>query len=944
MRALAQARSRIEIKRLKATLDQRFAANADDRPAGVAGAGLVSVSGQYYTGAVEYGEGAVAVENIGRASAAVYAPGGSGGAVIVTGGGGSSSGGGGGGGTMIVHALDSTWHTGLLPWARLNFGASALVNIASRPHSALTGIGANDHHNAATAGTGITVSGAQVISINAHDILALHSVTGGAANDIIGQSAAGTLARLTPSSDVSAGVERILKSNASGYVTVRRVIASQRIQTPIVENASGDLDLNASSNRVRLLSANRLQSDTYASQTTGWAIDYSGSADFRYLYADELHAKAFIADLEQALAGGQIISKSVAVLHQTFTAPAAGGTTFLYVRDLPSANAMKVFVSGDIVRLRQFSRSGGSLSITDCWGVVQDAVGGAEYQWTEIENGRGYQRWHFTRSSGSDAGAMSSGATVSPEALVLDYGTTGNGFYEVNAIDGAYGANSPYAQVVTWATHPHTGKTVRTRMGNLYGITGVMEYGLYAGKSTTEFIKVSDTNVEMRKVPIAMYNGANLTGRWLATGDFALSPTDASTDASRTLNFIASTGALRLGQLGAGKPNLYFDGTDLHMRQNATPVITLASSGASYFSDTMTVGAASNLQLVPGASNTARVQVGTGSNVAGINALSVAGDIAFWAGAAHASRTSAPFQVTGAGALYATSGTIGSVTIDSTNGLWSGSGSNTAGMVGTNTNTHTTIFWGGANFAGRGAAPFRVTNLGNVHARNIVASVSGQPLDIWDYNDGVVSGSQLATFTRMSADRSVIGVGAQANKLLLQRLDGTNGAALLSNVGTGNLEIYTNGGRAAVFQSTGEFSTHQVGGGDLFRVAANGYVTTTGRIKTGGTLYGLPIAVSQPASQLAISNDDYESLGSALFGELYIICSTSGDSAIFLLKGANAPVMVSQTASGIFGTTYNEASRIAVGLNAGTIYITNRRGSSMTLHLFFRTFSSFAGV
>jgi hypothetical protein len=45
-----------------------------------------------------------------------------------------------------------------------------------------------------------------------------------------------------------------------------------------------------------------------------------------------------------------------------------------------------------------------------------------------------------------DAGAMSAGATVEADSIVLDYGVAGNGYYEVNAIDGLYAVNSPYWQ------------------------------------------------------------------------------------------------------------------------------------------------------------------------------------------------------------------------------------------------------------------------------------------------------------------------------------------------------------------------------------------------------------------------------------------------------------------------------------------------------------------
>ena len=109
---------------------------------------------------------------------------------------------------------------------------------------------------------------------------------------------------------------------------------------------------------VRVGPANQIKTANYASQTTGWSISYDGEGDFRYLYADEMHVKVFIADLEQALAGGQIISKSVAQLSQPLR-PRLRAADCLYVRDLPSAQGMQVFQNGDVVRLRKFTRSCG---------------------------------------------------------------------------------------------------------------------------------------------------------------------------------------------------------------------------------------------------------------------------------------------------------------------------------------------------------------------------------------------------------------------------------------------------------------------------------------------------------------------------------------------------------------------------------------------------------
>lgn len=105
-----------------------------------------------------------------------------------------------------------------------------------------------------------------------------------------------------------------------------------------------------------------IKTDGAQSQVKGWQIDYLGGGDFRYLYTDELHAKAFIADLEQALAGGQIIAKSVATLYQDWDVTAPGQVSngssrpHLVVNDLPSAEGMRVFAENDWIRVRQFAR------------------------------------------------------------------------------------------------------------------------------------------------------------------------------------------------------------------------------------------------------------------------------------------------------------------------------------------------------------------------------------------------------------------------------------------------------------------------------------------------------------------------------------------------------------------------------------------------------------
>jgi|GEM_PF-2194566 len=307
---------------------------------------------------------------------------------------------------------------------------------------------------------------------------------------------------ITTSSNPGAAAS-ILASSAAGMLTLPTFTASTKVRTPLLDTASGNMTIQPAGNLIiragvgvspialipferDAVSETRIGSDDYASQTTGWAIEHYGGGDFRYLYTDEMHAKVFIADLEQALAGGQIIAKSVTLLFLVFTAPAAGGTTTLTVRDLPSATGMAVFQNGDMIRLRNFSRAGGSLDISDCWGI---ATLDTSYGTGGFDSTTKSQRYTFVRSSGSYAGHMTTGTTVQPESIVLDYGISGNGYYEVNAIDGYYAANSPYAQIVTWTVHPAatapgTGLKIKARLGNLVGITDVnlnpTGYGLYS--------------------------------------------------------------------------------------------------------------------------------------------------------------------------------------------------------------------------------------------------------------------------------------------------------------------------------------------------------------------------------------------------------------------------------------------------------------------------------
>lgn len=193
-----------------------------------------------------------------------------------------------------------------------------------------------------------------------------HTVTG-AQGSVIGLSAPNTLGVLPTTSDGATNPNTPLRSGAAGEL--------------------GVASLAVGAGKV-LADATRLQTDNYTSQLAGWRHTYTGEFDTRYIFANEMKIVKFIADMQQALAGSQIVSKSVTTLAEPFVAPRPGGTTALVVDDLPSAEGMPVFEAGDFILVTQDSRASGGFSSVRCWGTV------ASY--ADLPDKK--QRWFLTRS------------------------------------------------------------------------------------------------------------------------------------------------------------------------------------------------------------------------------------------------------------------------------------------------------------------------------------------------------------------------------------------------------------------------------------------------------------------------------------------------------------------------------------------------------------------
>jgi hypothetical protein len=110
------------------------------------------------------------------------------------------------------------------------------------------------------------------------------------------------------------------------------------------------------------------------------------------------------------------------------------------------------------------------------------------------------------------AGNLAPGATIYADSVILDYGVDGNGWYEVNAIDGLYGANSPYMQILDWTEHPATGANLRVRIGNLNGMAGFAGlWGAYfRGADEDQYISITQDGIDLRNANIELWDGADL--------------------------------------------------------------------------------------------------------------------------------------------------------------------------------------------------------------------------------------------------------------------------------------------------------------------------------------------------------------------------------------------------------------------------------------------------
>ncbi|TXH58084.1 MAG: hypothetical protein E6Q97_03125, partial [Desulfurellales bacterium] len=449
-RAFTLSKTRLQSNKLTRTLRSNFSAQPDVRSAAVMGNKLIAVGGSLYdstVGSDSIGE-AVAVVNVGRPAAAVYAPS-SGGAAVVS----VSGGGGGGSGATSFSQLAGTIGDGQAPQFLKTDGSRALLgNLLATDGVTIDGVdisahaaNPNAHHNW------------QHSMTSAAD----HSYSGGNALDVFGLTATSTIGVLTPSFDPGAA-SAILRTNSLGNLTL------ESLTTPLLKSAG--VQTWTPGTRIELTAGKEIRTTDSVTGFlgAGWRLTNTsghGFLDIREIQVEELHAYQFVADIERVRVGETFVTQSMAILKADMTTPAINSTTTMTVEDVPQAVG-GVFLDNEWVLLQLIDRSGGGLTIARAWGQV------ASY----VDNGDGTQSWTYTHKHGT------AGLVFKAGSYVLDFGLSGDGYIHESVIDSG---GSPYLRMATWVTDPsvEANRTVKVQLGNLDSITDtdldVGGFGLY---------------------------------------------------------------------------------------------------------------------------------------------------------------------------------------------------------------------------------------------------------------------------------------------------------------------------------------------------------------------------------------------------------------------------------------------------------------------------------
>jgi hypothetical protein len=377
---------------------------------------------------------------------------------------------------------------------------------------------------------------------------------------------------------------------------------------------------------------------------------------------------------------------------------------------------------------------------------------------------------------------------------------------------------------------------------------------------------------------------------------------NSSGDASFRGDLTAATGTF--GATNAGHIILGNSSNPLQVKSDTTSILNLTSAGVLTFAGFT----ATNSRLTAGTTGEA---IGVGP--------SMGNNVSFYAGAAVTSPAllptaeqidNAPFKVTKAGALTATSGKIANWTLGNT--------SLTAGTDGTSVGVTTDAVAFYAGNATPGSAPFRVTREGVLNATG--ATISGAITATSGTFTGTVNanaGNFTSTVTVGSGATSGtinVGTDANTNKIVIVGTNDDDTTRIYSGVGT-----YNNANTPFYFDATGKFSLKDKLVWDGTNLNINGGGTFSGALSAAtGTFSGaLSAATGTFAGELSAATGSFSGSLSAATGSFSgsLSAATGTFGAVSIASGGSLTVGTNITINNTDGIKGTNGTTTAFQLN-----------------------------
>lgn len=364
------------------------------------------------------------------------------------------------------------------------------------------------------------------------------------------------------------------KFDVSGTMRATTSLTTAQVISPLLTTASNvDLVINpAGTGAVQFPNDQTLRTSDFDSSfpIEGWQInEIEGVAGYSNLTigkikANELSVDVFVANETRVDRGNQYWTKSYGVGYAGFTSPSAiDGTVSIVFEDSPALSG--AIFSNDDWLLFQSIDTGTGIDMLNLWGQVSGYVDGTG-------DDEGTQTWTFTLRSGPTNTPVLAGQ------VAVDFGASGAALIHLSTIDDA---GAPYIKMRRWfGANPYTPSNFTTyvQIGNLGSIGNSYYtpagYGLYIRSSAAEdqFIVADDNGLQLRGASLTLWDGA-----------------------TQTVNIDNEGVDIWVGN-GSDDKLLAWDGSALSLRANNTDVITLDTSGNSYFAGIMTIGASGEIR------------------------------------------------------------------------------------------------------------------------------------------------------------------------------------------------------------------------------------------------------------------------------------------------------------------------------------------------------------